>query len=127
MTNISTIMGKNPWEEICWQRCDSQRYGFSSIHVQMWELDCKEGWVPKNWYFWIVVSEKTFESPLDCKESKPINPKGNQPWVFIGRADARAWILWLPNMNTWLIGKDPDADKDWREKEKGVAKDKMVI
>ena len=85
-----------------------QSYCFSSGHVWMWELDYKESWVPKNWCFWIVVMEKTFESPsLDCKEIKPVNPKGNQPWIFTGWTDVEAEvpILWLPDAKCWLIGK----------------------
>ena len=79
----------------------------------MWELDYKESWVPKNWYFWTVVLEKTLESPLHCKEIQPVHPKGDQSWVFIGRTDAEAEtpILWLPDVKSWLIGKDPDAGK----------------
>ena len=92
----------------------SQSCDFSSSHVQMWELDHKEGGVPKNWCFQIVVLDKSLESPLDWKEIKPVNPKGNQPWIFIGRTDANAPILWPPNANSWFIGKDPDARKDWR-------------
>ena len=103
----------------------SQSYSFSSSHVRMWELDHKEGWVPKNWCFWTVVLEKTLESPLDCKEIKPVNPKGNQPWIFIGKTDAEgeAPILWPPDAKNWLIGKDPDAGKDWRQEEKGMTSD----
>ena len=91
----------------------SQSYDFSSTHVQMWELDHKEGWVPKNWCFWIVVLEKTLKSPLDFKESKSVHPKGNQSWIFIGRTDAEAETLvpWLPDANSWFIGKDPGAGK----------------
>ena len=92
----------------------SQNYGFSSSHVWMWEL--KESWVPKNWCFWTVVLEKILESPWDCKEIKQVHPKGNQSWMSIGRTDA---ILWLPDVKNWLIGKDPDAGKDWRREEKG--------
>ena len=93
----------------------------------MWELDYKESWVPKNWCFWAVVLEKTFDSPLDRKDIKPINPKGNQSQIFIGRADAevQAPILWPPDAKNWLIGKDPDAEKDWRQ-EKGTTEDEMV-
>ena len=82
----------------------------------MWELDDKESWVPKNWCFWTVVLEKTLKSYLDCKEIKPVHPKGNQPWLFTGRTDteAEALILWLPDVKNWLTGKDPDAGKDWR-------------
>ena len=104
----------------------SQSYCFSSSHVQMWELNHKEGWVLKNWCFWIVVLEKTLGSPLDSKKIKPVNPKGNQFWIFIGRTDAEAPILWPSDVKSWLIGKDPDAEKDWRQKEKRVAEDEMV-
>ena len=92
---------------------------FTEVHVWMWELDYKESWAPKNWCFWTVVLEKTLESPLDCKEIKPVNPKGNHPWIFIGRADtvSEAPILWPPDEN-WLTGKDPDAGKDWRQEKK---------
>ena len=95
----------------------NQSYGFSSSHVWMWELDYKESWAPKNWYFWTVVMEKTLESPLGCKEIQPVQPKGNQSWIFIGRTDAEAEtsILWPPCANKWLTGKDPDAVKDWRQ------------
>ena len=95
----------------------SQRYGFSSGRVWMWELDYKESWTLKNWCFWTVVLEKTLESPLDCKEIQPVHPKGNQSSIFIGRTDAEAEtpILWLPDVKNWLIGKSfPDAGKDWR-------------
>ena len=106
----------------------SQRYGFSSSHVQMWELDHKEGWAPKNWCFRTVVLEKTPESPLDCKEVKPVNPKENQSWIFIGRTDAEveAPVLWPPDVKSWLIRKDPDAGKDWRQEEKGMTENEMV-
>ena len=95
----------------------------------MWELDYKEGWVAKNQYFQIVVLEKTFESHLDSKEIKPVNPKGNQSWIFIGKTDAeaKAPILCPPDAKSQLIGKDPDAGKDWRQKEKGVSEDEMNI
>ena len=94
----------------------------------MWELDHKEGWELKNWYFWTVVLEKTLENPLDCKEIYPVNPKGNEFWIFIGRTDveAEATILWPPNANSRLIGKDPDAGKDWGQEEKGTTEDEMV-
>ena len=87
----------------------------------MWELDCEESSVPKNWCFWTVVLEKTFKSPLDCKEIQPVHPKGNQPWIFIGRTDAGAEtsILWPADEESWFISKDPDAGKDWRQ-EKGM-------
>ena len=98
----------------------SQNYGFSSSHVWMWELDHKWSWAPKNWCFWTVVLGKTLvvlESLLDCKEMKPVNPRGNQFWIFIGRTDAeaKAPILWPPDMKPWLIGKDPVPGKDWRQ------------
>ena len=105
----------------------SQSYGFSSSHVWMWELDYKESWAPKNWCFWTGVSEKTLESPLNCK-IKPVNPKGNQSWIFIGRTDAEAEvpIPWPPDAKSWLLGKDPDAGKDWKQEEKGTTEDEMV-
>ena len=105
----------------------SQGYGFSSSNGWMWELDYKESWAPKNWCFWTVVLEKTLESPLDCKEIHPVHSKGDQPWIFIGRIDAKAEtpILWPPDEN-WLIGKDPDTGKDWRCEEKGMTDDEMV-
>ena len=94
----------------------------------MWELDCEEGWAPKNWCFWTVVLEKTLESPLDCKEIQPVHPKGDQSWVFIGRNDAAAEapILWPPDVKSWLIWKDPDDGKDWGQEEKGMIEDEMV-
>ena len=92
----------------------------------MWELDHKESWALKSWFFWTVILEKTLESPLNCKEIKPVNPKGNQPWIFIGKTDAEAPILWPPNSKNWLIGKDHDAGKDWRWKKKGRTEDEMV-
>ena len=93
----------------------------------MWELEHKEGWAPKNWCFWSMVLEKTLESPLDCKESQPVNPKGNQPWKYIGRTDAEAEtpILWPPDAKNWLIWKDPDAGKDWRQEENGTTEHEM--
>ena len=101
---------------------------FSSSHVWMWELDYKESWALKNWWFWTVVLEKTLESPLDCKEIQPVNAKGNQPWIFIGRTDAEAEapVLWPPDAKSWLIGKDPDARKDRRQEKKGTTEDEMV-
>ena len=97
-----------------------QSFGFSSSHVWMWELNYKESWAPKNWHFWTVVLEKTLESPLDCKEIQPVHSQGNQPWIFIGRTDAEAEtpILWSPDVKNWLIWKDPDAGKVWRQEEK---------
>jgi len=106
----------------------SQGYGFPSGHVWMWELDCEESWVLKNWCFWTVVLEKTLLSPLDCKEIQPVHPKVNQSWIFIGRTDdeAETPILWLPHAQSWLIGKDPDAGRDWGQKEKGATGDEMA-
>ena len=106
----------------------SQGYGFSSSHVWMWELDCKENWVPKNWCFWTVVLEKTLESPLDCKEIQPVHPKGDQSWVFVERNDAKAEtpILWPPHVKSCLIGKDSDAGRDWGQEEKGTTEDEMA-
>ena len=94
----------------------------------MWELDCEEGWVPKNWYFWTVVLEKTIESPLNCKEIQPVHSEGDQPWEFFGRNDAKAEtaILWPPDATNWLIWKDPDAGEDWGWEEKGMTEDKMA-
>ena len=106
----------------------SQGYGFSSSHVWMWELDYIESWAQKNWCFWTVVLEKSLESPLDCKEIQPVHPKGDQSWVFIGRTDAEAAspILWPPDAKSWLIGKDPDVGKDWRQDEKGMTEDEKA-
>ena len=105
----------------------SQSYAFSSSHIWMWELDYKESWAPKDWCFWIVVLEKIIESPLDCKEIKPVSPKGNQSWIFIGRTDAeaKAPTLWPPDAKSQLTGKDPDAGKDWRQ-EKEATENEMV-
>ena len=96
----------------------------------MWELDHKESWARKNWCFWTVVLEKTLESPLDCKEIQPVHPKGNQSWIFIGKTDAEAEteapILWPSDTKTWLIGKDPDSGKDWKQEENGVIEEQTV-
>ena len=106
----------------------NQGYNFSSGHVWMWELAYKESWVQKNWCFWTVVLEKTLESPLDCKKIQPVHPEGDQSWVFIGRTDVEAEtpVLWPPDVKSWLIGKDPDTGKDWRQEEKGTTEDEMV-
>ena len=106
----------------------SQGYVFSSSHVWMWELDYKESWTPKNWCFWIVVLEKTLESPLDCKEIQPVHPKGDQSWMFIVRTDveAEAPINWPPDAKSWLIWKAPDAGKDWRWEEKGMTEKRWL-
>ena len=97
-------------------------------HVWMWELDCEESWVPKNWCFWTVVLEKTIESPLDCKEIQPVHSKGDQSWVFFGRNDAKAEtpVLWPPHAKSWLTGKDSDAGRDWGQEEKGTTEDEMA-
>ena len=125
MTNLDSILKSRdfPNKDPC-----SQSYGFSSSQVWMWQLDHKERWAPKNWCFCTVVLEKTLESPLDCKEIKPVNPKGNQPWIFIGNTDVEveAPILWPPDLKNWLIWKDPDAGKDWRLEEKGMMEVEMV-
>ena len=94
----------------------------------MWELDCKESWAPKNWCFWTMVLEKTLESPLDCKEIQPVHPKGDQSWVFTGRADVEAEtpILWPPHAKSWLIGKDPDPGRDCGQEEKRTTEDEMA-
>ena len=103
----------------------SQSYVFSSSNIWMRELDHKEGWVPKNWCFWGVVLEKTLESPLDCKEIQPAHLKGNQSWIFTARTDEdETPLLWSPDVKNWLIGKDPDAGKDWRQER--TTEDEMV-
>ena len=110
----------------------SQSNGLASSHVWVWELDHKQSWVLKNWCFCTVVLEKTLESLFDCKEIKSvkgmvqIKPKGNQSWILIGRTDAEAPILWPPGAKNWLIRKDSDARKDWREEEEGMTEDEMV-
>ena len=105
----------------------SQSYGFSSGHVRMWKLDCEENWTLKKWCFWTVVLEKTLESPLDCKNIQTVHPKGDQSWLFIRRTDAEAEtpILRLSDVKSWLIGKDPDAGRDWGQ-EKGMTEDEMA-
>ena len=124
MTNLDSILKSSDMADKC---PSTQNYGFSSSHVWRWELDYKESWVLKNWCFWTVVLEKTLESPLDCKEIQPVNPKGNQPWIFIGRTDAEAEtpILWPTDVKNQLTGKDPDSGKDWSQ-EKGTTENKMV-
>ena len=105
-----------------------ESYGFSSSHVWMWQLDYKESWALNNWCFWIVVLEKTLESPLDGKEIQSVHPKGNQFWIFFGRTDAEGEtpVLWLHDAKSWLIWKDPDAGKDWRQEEKQMTEDEMI-
>ena len=96
--------------------------------TSMWELNYKQSWAPKNRCFWTVMLEKTLESPLDCREIQPVHPKGDQSWVFIGRTDVEVEtpILWPPHAKSWLIGKDPDAGRDWGQEEKGMTEDEMV-
>ena len=108
------------------KRPSSQSYGFSNSHVWIWQLEHTEGWAPKNWCFWTMVLEKTLESLLDSKEIKPVHPKRNHSWMFIGRTDAEAPILWPPDAKSRLTGKDPDAGKDWEQKEKRVTEDETV-
>ena len=105
-----------------------QSCGFYSSHVWIWESDYKESWASKNRCFWTVVLGKTLESPSDCTEIQPVNPKGNQSWIFFGRTDAEAEapVLWPDDGKNLLIGKDPDAGKDWRQEEKGMTQDEMV-
>ena len=111
-------------------QCYFNKYLLSSnsSHVWMWELDCEEGWAPKNGCFWTGMLEKTLESPLDYKEIQPVNPKGNHSWIFTGRTDAETEtpILWPPDVKNRLIGKDPDAGKDWRREKKGMTEDEML-
>ena len=124
MTNLDSIFKSRDFAN---EGPFSQGYGLSSRHVWMWELDYKESWAPKNWCFWTVVLEETFESPLDCKEIQPVSPKGSQPWIFNRRtyAKAEAPILWPPDAKLAHC-KDPDAEKDWRQEEKGMTEDEMV-
>ena len=124
----STLQHRSPRFQSLQYYLSSESHGLSGSHGWMWELDHKEGWAPKNQYFWTVMLEKTIESPLDSKEISPINPKGNQPWIFFRRTDgeAEAPIFWSPDVKSQLIGKDPDAGKDWGQEEKGTAGDKMV-
>ena len=127
MTNLDSILKKQR-HYFANKGLSSQGYGFSNGHVWMWELDCEEGWVPKNWCFWTVVLEKTLESPLDCKEIQPVHPKGNQSWIFIERTDVEAEtpVFWPPDAKNWLLGKDPDAGKDWGQEEKWTTEDEIV-
>ena len=126
MTNLDSI--KKQKHYFANKGPSSQSYGFLSGHVWVRELEYKESWVPKYWCFWTVVLEKTLESPLDCREIQPVHPKGDQSWVFIGRTDAEAEtpILWSPHVKSWLIGKDPDAGRDWGQEEKEKTEDEMA-
>ena len=119
MTNLGSILKSR---DICNKGPSSHICGFSSSNVWIWELDHIESWAPKNWCFWTVVLEKILECPFDCKEIQPVHPKGNQIWIFTGRTDAEAEtpIRWPPDAKNWLIGKDWDAEKDWRWEEKGM-------
>ena len=105
-----------------------KRLSSSSRHCWMWELDCEESWVPKNWCFWTVVLEKTLQSPLDCKEIQPVYSEGDQSWDFFGGNDAKAGtpVLWPPHAKCWLIGKDSDAGRNWGQEEKGMTEDEMA-
>ena len=127
MTNLDSIIKKHRYY-FANKGLSSQNYGFSSSYVWILELDHKESWAQKNWCVWTVVLEKTLESPLDCKEIQPVNPKGNQSWIFIGGTDAEAEapMLWPPDAKSWLIRKDPDAGKDWKKEEKQMTEDEMV-
>ena len=128
MTNLDSILKSKQRHYFANKGLSGQGYGFSSGHVWMWELDCEESWAPKNWCFWTVVLEKTLESLLDCKEVQPVHPEGDQSWVFIGRTDAEAEtpILWPPHAKSWVIGKDPDAWRDWGQEEMKTTEDEMV-
>ena len=138
MTNIVSILQSRDFAN---KSPSSQSYGFSISHAWMWELDHKEGWMPKNWCFWTVALEKTLKSlqeswslqetqasPLDGKEIQPVHPKWSLFWMFLGRTDveAKAPILWPPDVKSWIIWKDPDAGKDWRQEEKGMTEDEML-
>ena len=127
LTNLDSILKKHRDITLSTKVCIVKAVVFPVV-IYRCELDHKEGWMSKTWSFQIVVLEKTLESPLDSKELKPVNPEGNQPWIFIGRTDAEAeaLLLWPPVAKCWLIGKDPEAGKDWRQKEKGVAENEMV-
>ena len=127
MTNLDSIL-KSRDITLSTKFCIVKAMGFSSSHVWMSDWDYKQGWVLKNWCFQTLVLEKTLKGPLDCKEIKPVSPKGNQPWILIRRTDAEAeaLILWPPDAKKWLIGKDPDAGKHWRQEEKGMTEEEMV-
>ena len=125
VTNLDSILKK---QRYYFAHKGPSSQGYDCDHVWIWESDCEESWEPKNWCFWTVVLEKTLESPLDCKEIQPVHPKGDQSWVFTGRTDAEAEtpILWPPHAKSWLIGKDPDARRDWGQEEKGMTEDEMA-
>ena len=125
MINLNSIL-KNRDISLLTKAHIVKSYSFSNSHVWMWELDHKEDWKLKSWCFWIVELGKTLEHPLDSKEIQPVNPKGNQHWMFIGRTDAEAPILWTHDVKNWVTGKNSDAGKDWRQEEKGTTEDEMV-
>ena len=127
MTNLDSIFKKQR-HYFANKGPSSQGYGFFSGHVWIWELDYKEHCALKNWCFWTVGLEKTLESPLDCKDIQPVHSEGDQPWDFFGRNDAKAEtpVVWPPHAKSWLIGKDPDAGRDWGQEEKGTTEDEMV-
>ena len=122
MKNLDSILKSRGFADKC---PHSLSYSFSNSHACMWELDCKEGWPPKDWCIWTVVLEKTLDSSLDYKQIQPINPKGNQ-WIFIGRNDAEAPIIWPPDAKSWLIGNDLDAGKDSGQDKKVATEDEIV-
>ena len=126
MTNLDSILKSRHY--FANKGLSSQGYRLSSRHVWMWELDYKESWALKNWCFWTVVLDKTLERPLDCKEIQQVHPKGDQSWVFTGRTDVESEtpILWPPDGKSWLIGKDPDAGRDWGQEENGTTEDEMA-
>ena len=126
MTNLDRVLKKQRHHHFTNKGPLSQSYSFSISHVQSWKLDYKEGWTPKNWCFQIVVLEKILESPLGSKEIKLVNPKGNQPWIFIRRTNAEAPILGPPDAKNRLTGKEHNSGKDWGQKEKGMTEDEMV-
>ena len=125
MTNLDSIVRSR---DITDKGPSSQSYGSSSSHIWMWELDCEESWALNNWCFWTVVLEKTLESPLDCKEIQPVHSKGEQPWDFFGRNDAKAEtpVLWPPHVKSWITGKVSDDGRDWRQEEKGMTEDEVA-
>ena len=123
MTNLDSVLKSRGNAN---KGLNSQRYGFASSHVWMWELDHKEGWALKNWCLGTVMLKNILESPMDITEIKPVNPKENKPWIFIGKTDAKAPISWPPDRNSQLIGKGPDAGKGWRQEEKGTTEDEML-
>ena len=126
MTNLDSVLKSRHIVLLTRVHIDKAMYGLPSGNIWLWELDCKEGRTPQNWYLRTVMLEKTPENPLDSKEIKPINLKGNQPWIHIGRTDAEAPIFWSSDVNSWLIGKVPDARKDWGQKEKRRIEDEML-